>query len=111
MPLPVDLSPHDITVPVVIRNAPPGRLYEHAVSREAAAIMSTGAIAIRSGAKTGRSPGDKHVVQAPESEADVWWGSVNHPIDDHTFLLNRQRAVDYLNTKDMFFKKHLNIFG
>jgi len=103
MPLPVDLSPHDITVPVVIRNAPPGRLYEHAVSREAAAIMSTGAIAIRSGAKTGRSPGDKHVVRAPESEADVWWGSVNHPIDDHTFLLNRQRAVDYLNTRDQIY--------
>ena len=100
MPLPVDLTPHDITVADVIRNAPPGRLYEDAVSREAAAIMSTGAIAIRSGVKTGRSPGDKHVVRAPESEADVWWGSVNHPIDDHTFLLNRQRAVDYLNTRD-----------
>jgi phosphoenolpyruvate carboxykinase (ATP) len=103
MPLPVDLSPHDITVPVVIRNAPPGRLYEDAVSRESAAIMSTGAVAIRSGAKTGRSPGDKHVVRAPESEADVWWGSVNHPIDDHTFLLNRQRAVDYLNTRDQIY--------
>jgi phosphoenolpyruvate carboxykinase (ATP) len=100
MPLPVDLSPHEIAVPLVIRNAPPGRLYEDAVSREAAAIMSTGAIAIRSGAKTGRSPADKHVVRAPESEADVWWGSVNHPIDDHTFLLNRQRAIDYLNTRD-----------
>ncbi|MFM8984991.1 MAG: phosphoenolpyruvate carboxykinase (ATP) [Planctomycetia bacterium] len=100
MPLPVDLSPHEIAVPLVIRNAPPGRLYEDAVSREAAAIMSTGAIAIRSGAKTGRSPADKHVVRDPESEADVWWGSVNHAIDDHTFLRNRQRAVDYLNTRD-----------
>jgi len=103
MPVHVDLSPHEITVPVVIRNAPPGRLYEDAVSREHAGIVSSGAIAIRSGAKTGRSPADKHVVRAGGSEADVWWGPVNHPIDEHTFLLNRQRAIDYLNTRDQVY--------
>ena len=103
MPLHVDLSAHEITVPVVVRNAPPARLYEDAITRERAAIMASGAIAIRSGVKTGRSPKDKHVVRAPESEADVWWGAVNHPIDDHTFLLNRQRAIDYLNTRDQIY--------
>ena len=103
MPVHVDLSAHDITVPVVVRNAPPGRLYEDAVTRERAGIVSSGAIAIRSGAKTGRSPADKHVVRRPESEGDVWWGAVNHPIDEHTFLLNRQRAVDYLNTRDQIY--------
>ena len=100
MPVHVDLSAHEISVPVVVRNAPPARLYEDAVTREHAGIVSSGAIAIRSGAKTGRSPKDKHIVRAPESEADVWWGPVNNPIDDHTFLLNRQRAIDYLNTRD-----------
>jgi len=103
MPVHVDLSCHEITVPVVVRNAPPGRLYEDAVSRERAGITSSGAIAIRSGAKTGRSPADKHVVHRPESQADVWWGPVNHPIDEHTFLLNRQRAIDYLNTRDQIY--------
>jgi phosphoenolpyruvate carboxykinase (ATP) len=103
MTLPIDLSAHEITVPTVIRNAAPGRLYEDAVSREHAAIMESGAIAIRSGAKTGRSPADKHVVEAAESRADVWWGPVNHPIDDHTFLRNRQRAIDYLNTRDQVY--------
>jgi phosphoenolpyruvate carboxykinase (ATP) len=100
MPVHVDLSPHEITVPVVVRNAPPGRLYEDAVSREQAGIVTSGALAIRSGAKTGRSPADKHVVRRPESEAEVWWGAVNHPIDEQTFQLNRQRAIDYLNTRD-----------
>jgi len=103
MAIPVDLSAHGITVPVVIRNAPPALLYEEAVTRERAGIVSSGAIAIRSGAKTGRSPKDKHVVRDPASERDVWWGSVNHPIDDHTFLLNRQRAIDYLNTRDRIY--------
>ena len=71
MPMHVDLSAHEITVPVVIRNAPPGRLYEDAVTREGAGIVSSGAVAIRSGAKTGRSPADKHVVRRPESESQV----------------------------------------
>jgi phosphoenolpyruvate carboxykinase (ATP) len=66
MPLHVDLSVHEISVPVVVRNAPPARLYEDAVTREQAAIMASGAIAIRSGAKTGRCPKDKHVVRAPQ---------------------------------------------
>ena len=103
MTLPVDLSAHEINVPVVVRNAPPARLYEDAVTREHAAIMASGAIAIRSGAKTGRSPLDKHVVRNTASEKDVWWGAVNRPIEDHTFLLNRQRAIDYLNTRDQIY--------
>jgi phosphoenolpyruvate carboxykinase (ATP) len=100
MPVQVDLSAHEIVVPTVIRNAPPARLYEDAVTHEGAGIVSSGAIAIRSGAKTGRSPKDKHVVRHPDSEREIWWGPVNHPIDEHTFLLNRQRAIDYLNTRD-----------
>ena len=100
---PIDLSEHDIIAPMVIRNAPPAFLYEEAVTREGAGIVASGAIAIRSGAKTGRSPKDKHVVRDPASEREVWWGAVNHPIDDHTFLLNRQRAVDYLNTRDRIY--------
>ena len=103
MPVHVDLSAHEIVVPVVIRNAPPARLYEDAVTREGAGIVSSGAIAIRSGAKTGRSPKDKHVVRHPDSEREIWWGAVNHPIDEHTFLLNRQRAIDYLNTRDQVY--------
>ena len=99
----LDLSEHGITVPVAIRNAPPALLYEEAVGRERAGIVSSGAIAIRSGAKTGRSPKDKHVVRDPASEKDVWWGAVNHPIDEHTFLLNRQRAIDYLDTRDRIY--------
>ena len=103
MPIYADLSPQEITVPVVVRNASPARLYEDALTRERAGVVSSGAIAIRSGTKTGRSPKDKHVVRHRESEKDVWWGSTNHPIDEHTFFLNRQRAIDYLNTRDQIY--------
>jgi ATP-dependent phosphoenolpyruvate carboxykinase len=49
--------------------------------------------------EAGRSPKDKRVVRDPASEGDVWWGgaSPNIPMDERAFLLNRSRAVDYLN--------------
>ena len=48
-----------------------------------------------SGAKTGRSPKDKRVVKNAASEKDIWWGPVNVPMDQATFAINHQRAIDY----------------
>merc|ERR1712151_703103 len=33
------------------------------------------------------------------SADDVWWGKVNIKLDYKAFLTNRERAVDYLNTR------------
>jgi phosphoenolpyruvate carboxykinase (ATP) len=53
--------------------------------------------------KTGRSPKDKRIVRNPASEHDIWWGPVNNPCDEHVFAINRERAVDYLNTRDRLY--------
>ena len=94
-----DLSAQQIHVPRVLRNPSPARLYEDAVRHEEDAILASGALAASSGHKTGRSPKDKRIVRHPDSAADVWWGDINVPLDERTFCLNRQRAVDYLNTR------------
>ena len=94
-----DLSAQQIHVPRVFRNLSPARLYEEAVRHEEDAILASGALAASSGHKTGRSPKDKRIVRHPDSAADVWWGDINIPLDERTFCLNRQRAVDYLNTR------------
>ncbi|CCJ31108.1 unnamed protein product, partial [Pneumocystis jirovecii] len=65
-------------------------LYEHG-----SAITSTGALAAFSGEKTGRSPKDKRIVNNPESCEKVWWGPMSHSV----WLINRERAIDYLNTQ------------
>jgi len=94
-----DLRAHGITVTKIHRNLAVGALYEHAIRYEKeASIVESGALATYSGAKTGRSPKDKRVVKHPNSEAEVWWGAVNIPIEPQTFAINRERARDYLNT-------------
>jgi len=94
-----NLEQHNIHVSHVLRNAPPSVLYEEAIRyEEDSAIADSGALMIYSGEKTGRSPKDKRIVRHPESEKNINWGNINMEIDDHTFLINKERAVDYLNT-------------
>jgi len=91
---------------VVYRNLSAPQLYELALAFEPGThITSSGALATRSGAKMGRSPKDKRVVRDPEVEKDLWWGkaSPNFVMDDKTFLTNRERAIDYLNTLDRLY--------
>jgi len=98
------LKDHGITVADVRRNLTRAQLYEEAIRREPdVKIARTGALVAYSGTKTGRSPQDKRVVKQAPSEHDIWWGSVNIPLDLHSFQINRERAKDYLNTRDQLY--------
>ena len=98
------LARYEITVKNIIRNAAPALLYEYGLKHEAGtAISSTGALIAMSGEKTGRSPKDKRIVDEPGSSEDVWWGNINIKLDEAAFIINRERAVDYLNTRDHIF--------
>ena len=99
-----NLEQHQLTVGDVHHNLPPSSLYEHAIRYEKdSSIAENGALVAYSGVKTGRSPKDKRVVKHPDSEKDVWWGPVNMPCDAQTFAINRQRALDYLNTRERLY--------
>ena len=98
----LNLKPYGIDVSNVIRNAAPPELYEMAVSREGAKITQQGALVTLSGTKTGRSPKDKRIVE-DETAGDVWWGPVNIKLEERQFLINRQRACDFFNTRDYLY--------
>ncbi len=99
-----DLQPYGLTVAQIHRNLPVGALYEHAIRYEKdASIAENGALVAYSGTKTGRSPKDKRVVKHAASEKDVWWGPVNNPLDPTGFAINRERARDYLNTRERLY--------
>lgn len=95
-----DLSQYKLSVENVRRNISPAVLYAEALREDPrCAISDMGALIAYSGAKTGRSPQDKRVVRNPETENDVWWGPVNIAISEEAFQINRERAIDYLNTR------------
>lgn len=99
-----NLEAQGIFVQNIFRNLPTAVLYEEAIRYDSrCSIAESGALIALSGDKTGRSPMDKRVVQNPESEGDIWWGSINLPLDEHTFQINRERARDYLNTRERIY--------
>ncbi|KAK4635776.1 Phosphoenolpyruvate carboxykinase (ATP) [Fulvia fulva] len=88
----------------IIANPSVAALYEDALVYETgSAITSTGALSAYSGAKTGRSPSDKRIVKEEGSESNVWWGPVNKPMTPEVWRINRERAVDYLNTRNRIY--------
>lgn len=98
------LAQHGLHVKEVMRNPAPSTLYEEAIRNDpGTSIADSGALIAYSGEKTGRSPKDKRVVRHANSEHNVWWGPVNFPLDELTFMINRERAKDYLNTRQKLY--------
>ncbi|KAJ1730437.1 Protein kinase C-like 1 [Coemansia biformis] len=94
----LDLQPH------IRRNPSPALLYEEALKYEpGTAVSSAGALIARSGAKTGRSPRDKRVVEEASTANDIWWGSVNKKLSEEAFAANYERAATYLNARDRLY--------
>jgi phosphoenolpyruvate carboxykinase (ATP) len=103
-PMNFDLKQYGIDVTDVLRNSSVPVLYEIGLRNEkGTAISDTGALLVYSGEKTGRSPKDKRVVRHPESENNIDWGDINIELDENTFSINRERAIDYLNTRERLF--------
>lgn len=95
----LDLSNSGIFVKEIIRNATTARLYEMAIIDHDAVIAFSGALATRSGDKTGRSPKDKRIVESSATTNDIWWGDINIRLTEKSFMINRQQARDYLNIR------------
>ncbi len=88
------------------RNLSPAALYEHALRRDEAVIVSSGALTAETGKHTGRSPKDKFFVKEPTSQDAIWW-QANQPIAPAKFegLLEKMRefcASHEVFTQDVF---------
>ena len=84
------------------RNLSPADLYEHAIRRNEAAIVSTGALTAETGRHTGRSPKDKFFVKESTSQDAIWWHPGNQPIASAKFDQLLARMEDFISTHDVF---------
>ena len=99
----INLDQYGIKQPQVFRNLSPSNAYEMAIKLENGEIASNGALLISSGEKTGRSPKDKRLVEEETSRDNIWWGDVNVPISEDGFELNKDIAVNWLDTRERVF--------
>ena len=84
------------------RNLSPAALYEHAIRRNEAAIVSSGALTAETGRHTGRSPKDKFFVKEPSSQDAIWWHPGNQPISIAQFDGLLERMDEYCASHEVF---------
>jgi phosphoenolpyruvate carboxykinase (ATP) len=61
-----------------------------------------GAIALKTGKFTGRSPEDRFIVKDSLTSDAVWWGPINKPFDAGKFQQLKKKMCNYLNAKDVY---------
>jgi phosphoenolpyruvate carboxykinase (ATP) len=64
---------------------PTADLAEQAVTRGEGKFASNGAIVVETGARTGRSPKDRFIVDEPSTSESIDWGDINQPISADVF--------------------------
>jgi phosphoenolpyruvate carboxykinase (ATP) len=93
------LNPGGGAVHANLRSAP---LAEQVLVRGEAMLADNGALVVRTGARTGRSPDDKYVVRSGQTDKEVWWGNVNQPISAAVFDALVAHAAGHLAARDRF---------
>ena len=96
------LADHGIEHSRINFNLGADELYAEALSRSEGVLASNEALVVSTGKFTGRSPKDKFIVRAPESEKNVWWGTVNRDISQEHFEKLYKKMVAAMNEKELY---------
>lgn len=95
-----------LTHPHLVVDCAPAALVEQALTRYEGTLSSTGALCVKTGAYTGRSPEDRFIVDTPDVHDNIAWGTVNKPFAPKDFERIKDAIVAYLNDRDEVFVEH-----
>jgi phosphoenolpyruvate carboxykinase (ATP) len=82
---------------------PPDELIRHCLRRKEGVLNDTGALLIRTGAFTGRSPKDRYLVKDEVTTAQVDWNDFNQPMDPAHFHRIYVAVTSWLNQSPELF--------
>ena len=94
--------------PVTYRNLSAAALAELAVQRGEGQFSASGAIVVKTGSRTGRSPKDRFIVDEPGSSAHIDWGAINQPVRPALFDALWRRVQGHLAGTETFVS-HLHV--
>ena len=80
----------------------PEELQDIALKKGQGVEASSGALAVKTGEFTGRSPKDRFIVKDEVTKDRVWWGPVNIPFDSDAFEKLYNKVSNYLSNKDIY---------
>jgi phosphoenolpyruvate carboxykinase (ATP) len=81
---------------------PIAHLVELALEHGEGLLSSTGALVVKTGRYTGRSPNDRFIVDTPSIHDAIDWGTVNRPITESAFERIYDKVLAYLNPRPVY---------
>jgi len=78
------------------------QLIEHAIRQREGLLADDGALVVRTGQFTGRSPKDKFIVRDELTESEVDWGPVNQPFSPQHFDRICSKVMAFLQGSELF---------
>ena len=84
------------------RNLPYAELVARSLARREGMLASNGALVVRTGLRTGRSPDDRFLVDAKAVHDQIDWGKVNKPCSRRVFDHLLDKAGGFLQHRESF---------
>lgn len=82
----------------------PGALVEQTLERHEGKLNDSGALVIRTGKFTGRSPKDRFIVQDATTRDTVDWNAINQPLSSEHYDRLRQRVINHLKDAEIWMR-------
>ena len=86
----------------IFRNLTPAELTERALARGEGKLANNGALVIKTGKYTGRSPNDRFIVDTPDVHDKVDWGKINMPIERQKADAIYGKMCAYMQNREAF---------
>lgn len=98
----VDISYLNITPKGITYNATPKKLVEDCLEQNEGVLSDQGALVIKTGRFTGRSPKDRFIVKDSVTENTVDWNSINVAFDADKFDQLRSKLEKHLSDQNVY---------
>lgn len=95
-----DLQTQGIEVKSARYNASEAALLQTSLFNGEGVLSQTGALVVKTGKYTGRSPEDRHIVQELSTEYDIWWEG-NRKMSPASFECLRSDMLEYLSSLEV----------